>query len=61
MHDQREEDDGEREEDDEIALWKGAPAVVVRGTASATASDTAPRIPLQAITIRDPGPLRRDR
>ena len=40
---------------------KGAPPCVVSGSASAAASETAPRIPAHATTKRRAGPTRRSR
>ena len=40
---------------------RGAPAVVVSGTESAMASETAPRKPANALTTRDRQVVRRSR
>ena len=50
--------DHEGDEDDRSRPGSGAPASVSNGRASAVASDTAPRRPLQAITARPPPPTR---
>ena len=57
LADERHEDDRERQEEDEVASGNGAPSSVVSGTASAAASDTAPRIPAHE-TNTAPSPAR---
>ncbi|MDQ3794297.1 MAG: hypothetical protein M3316_01225 [Actinomycetota bacterium] len=52
MQDERGEDRREGEKEDKVAPWERVPSWVLRGTARAAASETAPRMPLQTITKR---------
>ena len=55
LNDKRAEDDAEREEHDQVTLGNALPPSVVKGIASAAASETAPRMPAHATTKARPG------
>ena len=48
LDDQCEKDDGEGKENDQVAAGEGLPAAVSRGSASAAARESTPRIPVKA-------------